>query len=138
MLKQKKRRIAVLSVAVVALAAAGLTGIAAADGIGSAVRAPYAQASGMIKFNGEVDRGTGIASVEKPATGIYCIRFTNARLRVGNITPQATPLSGAEWGTDAYPAYAATPQCGNRDDTLTVVVGHNGQYVDQAFWLLVP
>ncbi|AYV26376.1 hypothetical protein ACIBTP_39655 [Streptomyces avidinii] len=48
------------------------------------------------------------------------------------------PVAGVPFGTDAYPSYTKTPQCGDRDDTLTVAVGINGQYADQAFWLLVP
>ncbi|WP_374984260.1 hypothetical protein [Streptomyces fradiae] len=35
--------------------------------MGSPVRAPHAQASGLVKHNGDVDRGTGIAAVTKGA-----------------------------------------------------------------------
>ncbi|MFF9149510.1 hypothetical protein ACWGBV_01635 [Streptomyces sp. NPDC055051] len=137
MFKTKKARITVIAASVVT-AAALTSGIALATGIGNPVRAPHAQASGLIKYNGDVDRGTGIAEVTKGGTGIYCIRFVDPKLTAHNITPQTVPVAGVPFGTDAYPAYTRTAQCGDRDDTLTVTVGINGQYADQGFWLLVP
>ncbi|MFD3328660.1 hypothetical protein [Streptomyces sp. NPDC058701] len=137
MFKSKKARRTAL-IATVAVAAVTVGGIAVADGIGNPVRAPHAQASGLIYADGQVDRGTGIKSVEKGGTGIYCIRFTDPRLKVTNITPQTTPVSGSGWHVDVYAAYAATSQRGDRDDTLTVVTAQDGNYHDEAFWLLVP
>lgn len=133
----KKSRVVACVAGVVGVAALTTGGVALAA-VGG-VNAPYAQASALINADGSIARSKGVAAVTlPPASGRFCVRLSDPRLDVNELTPVATLTTSGYPGL-IYIEPGLNPQCGNRSDTILVVTTNTqnaGGY--KPFFLTVP
>ncbi|MEU0526216.1 hypothetical protein [Streptomyces niveus] len=137
MFKSKRTRAIVWTSAALGVAATAVGGVALAAAGG--VTAPYAQASGVINADGSIVRSKGISSVSLgAAAGRFCVKFSDPRLNVNEITPVATLTTGGYPGF-IYVHPGATSECGNATDNLLIVTANDQQSgAYKQFSLLVP
>ncbi|RJL30114.1 hypothetical protein [Bailinhaonella thermotolerans] len=108
-------------------------GAAAAADAPPAADAPHAQVAGVIHANGAIKYAKNIVSVSRPAVGVYCV---HTNMDVTRTVPSATP-----WYTGRIVSASVDPsaQCGNRTDTVRVVVTDSaGRRENSAFSLILP
>lgn len=129
----------------IAVTAAASTAIAFASATGPA-RAPYAQAAGLVEYNGAVSQNKGI-SVTKPSPGINCITFSDSRIDPQKIIPQATigamgdsvgQPGATENGSTVMIRTDPFDACGNNTQAVTVITSDSkNNYADIAFYFSV-
>ncbi|MCX5377007.1 hypothetical protein [Streptomyces sp. NBC_00091] len=78
-MRHLSKRAKVVILATVTACAATTVTVAVASTPGPA-RAPHAQASALVEYDGTVSQSSGIKSVTKPGTGVNCIKFTDKRI----------------------------------------------------------
>ncbi|MFD3658445.1 hypothetical protein ACFWBH_01180 [Streptomyces sp. NPDC059999] len=137
MFKTKKARVIAWTSGAAVIAATALGGVAMAA-IGGA-NAPFAQASAVINADGSVSRSKGVADVWLgPTSGRFCVRLSDTRLNVNELTPVATLDTGG-WPGRIYIENRTSSQCNNRADTILVVTTNQNEGGDyKPFSLLVP
>lgn len=129
-----------VAAALAAVTAAVGTAIAFASTPGPA-RSPYAQASALVEADGTLAQSKGIASVEKPSTGAYCIKFTDAaRLDPQKITPIAVLGATGQTPWDSTIMVRTDParECGEAANTVAVMTGTANGYMDLPFYIAIP
>lgn len=133
-----RSKIAAAAVLAAVTASVG-TAVAFASQAGPA-RAPYAQAGALVEHDGTLSQSKGIASVQKPSAGTYCIKFTDAaRLDPQKLIPTAVIGASGTTPWDATIMVRTDPwgDCGNATDTVTVFTGTNGGPADLPFYIAI-
>ncbi|WP_327253612.1 hypothetical protein [Streptomyces sp. NBC_01244] len=137
LLSTTRSKIAAAAVLAAVTASVG-TAVAFASQAGPA-RAPYAQAGALVEYNGALSQSKGIAPVQKPSAGTYCIKFTDARLDPQKLIPTAVLGASGTTPWDATIMVRTDPwaACGNATDTVTVFTGTSAGAQDLPFYIAI-
>ncbi|WP_306323717.1 MULTISPECIES: hypothetical protein [unclassified Streptomyces] len=135
----------VIAATLAASAAVGAT--AAVASTPGPARAPHSQVAALVEADGSLSQNKGVANVDNPSLGAYCLTFTDPRVDPQKVVPQAT-IGATGDGTDNT---TPTPNgstlmirtdphswCGDDPDTITVITtdGH-GRYANIPFYFSI-
>ncbi|MEV7730218.1 hypothetical protein AB0P15_36725 [Streptomyces sp. NPDC087917] len=93
--------------------------------------APYARAAAFVNRDGKLLRAKNVVGVAKLETGKYQITVTDD-IVLKTAALQATPDTGANWGTSVYVGKTA-----DADHTFIVQTGRGDKASDQPFYVVV-